>query len=396
MFSSSGVTFVYPMRSIGLSLFVLRCVLCFGSAAEDSFPYLTGADLSALPVYEAAGAVYRDAGGEKGDALHILAEAGMRCARLRLFVEPNMEGVVTNNLAYTLELAGRCQAAGLEILLDLHYSDTWADPSKQFIPVAWLDLPLDALREKVSEYTRQVFESFIAAGIRVHYVQLGNEITNGMLWPVGRVEFGGDPEQEDNWDAFASLLDAAHHGLEQAFAGAPYPLPLRLHHIECTGDLARTDWYLGNLKSHGVPFDAVAFSYYPEWHGTIPDLEATLRHSIAMTGKPVVVVETAYPWHPDPEEKTEGSFPYPLTPEGQGRFLCDVELAVRGLDSGMGRGVIYWHPESLRMDAPFHIWKWGRYALFGFDGKLLPSVRCLLTTGEIQSGLTETPTPYPL
>lgn len=367
-----------------LTLLSLPVCLQAESSHAPSLPYLTGADLSALPVYEAAGAVYRDAEGQPGDALQILADVGMRCVRLRLFVDPNMQGIVSNNLEYTLSLARRCQDAGLEILLNLHYSDTWADPSKQFTPAAWSHLPAEGLIERVQSYTHAVFHQFISSGIRISYVQLGNEITNGMLWPSGKVEFDGNPNQANNWQSFAALLHAAHQGLEQAYTASGQPIPKRFHHIECTGDLPRTAWYLRNLMRHHIPFDAVAFSYYPEWHGSLCDLRNTLHHASTQTGKPVIVVETAYPWHPESQEtdRDVNLFPHALSPDGQAAFLADLDRLIRNLDGAMGRGLFYWHPESRRMEAPFHIWKWGRHALFDFDGTLLPGALSFRSNGQ--------------
>ena len=374
------------MNPILRLLTVLLLPLCLQaeSSRSPALPYLSGADLSALPVYEAAGAVYRDAEGQAGDALQILADAGMRCVRLRLFVDPDMQGIVTNNLDYTLSLARRCQDAGLEILLNLHYSDTWADPSKQFIPAAWRNLSPEALIERVQIYTHDVFQQFIHSGVQIDYVQLGNEITNGMLWPIGKVEFDGDPDRADNWQTFAALLHAAHRGFEQAYATSGQSTPKRFHHIECTGDLPRTEWYVRNLMLHEIPFDAVAFSYYPEWHGSLCDLRSTLHHASSQTGKPVIVVETAYPWHPESEDshRDVNLYPHAFSPDGQAAFLDDLDRLVRNLDHGMGRGLFYWHPESRRMDAPFHIWKWGRHALFDFDGTLLPGALTFRSNGQ--------------
>lgn len=337
--------------------------------------YLEGADVSALEVYEQAGALYRSAAGaEAGDALELLHEAGMNCFRLRVFVDPKFEGIVTNDLEYTLRLAKRVKAIGAELMINLHYSDTWADPSKQYIPKLWKNLDLPELLEAVESYTHDVFTRFIEEGIEISYVQLGNEITNGMLWPIGKVEFEGDPRWAKNWDSFSAIQKAAHRGLTSAYSAAETKLPFRWLHIECTGNLKRTSWYLEHVQQHGIPFDGVAFSYYPEWHGDLCDLRCTLNLAIAETDKPVVVAETAYPWHPEEGVELNPEInPYPFTREGQSVFMKKLHELVGDLDQNLGRGVIYWHPESVRFDAPFHIWRWGNVALFDLEGVILPA-----------------------
>jgi arabinogalactan endo-1,4-beta-galactosidase len=362
----------YFFRFAWLLILVIHGLVAASEVEPRDFPYLSGGDISALTVYENAGAVYRDAEGNVGDAISLLKDAGMNCFRLRVFVDPDMQGVVTNNLEYTLQLARRVKEAGALLLIDLHYSDTWADPAKQYKPAAWEHLPFDSLLDAVEIYTRTVFQAFIEADIEVDFVQLGNEITNGFLWPDGKVEYDGNDEAAENWDQFSALLLAANRGFEEAYT--TLPLPVLFHHIESTGNLKRTDWYIRNLMEHGIPFDAMAFSYYPEWHGDFCGLRATLQRSVELTSKPVLVVETAYFWSPDPELEPRDLilYPMPFTPAGQQQFMTELNHTVKNLEHGMGKGVIYWHPESVRFDSSFHIWKWGNCALFDHNGVILP------------------------
>lgn len=353
--------------------------LCLTNASElesevvEVFPYLAGADISALTVYENAGAVYRDEEGHAQDAITLLESAGMNCFRLRVFVDPSMVDVITNNTDYTLKLAKRVKEAGALLLINLHYSDTWADPGKQYKPAEWAHLPYEALKEEVERYTRETFQHFIDAGIKVDFVQLGNEITNGFLWPTGKVEYDGNDELSENWDCFSGLLLAAHQGFEDAYKGLT--LPILFHHIESTGNLERTSWYLRNLIEHQIEFDVMAYSYYPEWHGDFCGLRATLQRSIDLTDKPVIVVETAYFWSPDPalEPRDKRLYPFPFSTTGQQQFMAELNRTVKNLEGNLGKGVIYWHPESVRFDSSFHVWKWGNCALFDYDGVILPA-----------------------
>jgi arabinogalactan endo-1,4-beta-galactosidase len=319
--------------------------------------------------FEAHGAVYRDAG-ERGDALKILAAHGINCFRLRLFVAPNHEDVVTNDLAYTLALAKRVKSTGASLLLDLHYSDTWADPAKQFKPAAWASLSLPDLEAKVRAYTRDTLARFVAEGVTPDYVQLGNEITNGFLWPEGHVDYA---ERDDHaaWTRLAGLLHSAHAGFADAFP-APARRPVTILQVENPGERERMLWFCREAIAAQVPFDEIGVSYYPEWHGSIDDLRGTLTAMAREFHKPILVVETAYPWTQDEHWLGRPHLDWPLTPAGQAAFLRDVVDVVRELPDGLGCGVVYWHPESVRTEG-LHAWLGGSCAWFDRHGDVLPA-----------------------
>ena len=358
----------------------LACVVLAGcvSSLEPQAPntsaadaaWLAGADVSALPVFESRGACY-SAKGRSGDALEILRDAGVNCFRVRLFVAPDGEGIVTNDLDYTVRLAKRIKAAGAKLLLDIHYSDTWADPGKQFKPAAWENLGFDELVEKVGSYTREVLARFAAEGATPDIVQIGNEITNGLLWPDGRVEYAERERDAETWPKLARLLRA---GLEAVPTGPG--APQRMIHIECTGNLPRTRWYLNHLRAENLHFDLLGLSYYPEWHGTLADLRETLSGIAEEFRLPVVVVETAYPWKHDEHFDGKENLVFPFTPAGQKAFLADVAAAVRATPHGLGRGVVYWHPEVVPV-RDLNIWIGGSCALFDERGELLPAAAAL-------------------
>lgn len=327
--------------------------------------FLIGGDVSALPVLEQHGAVYRQ-DGRRGDALVILRRTGMNCFRLRLFVSPNHEGIVANDLAYTLALARRVKATGAALILDLHYSDTWADPAKQFKPAAWASLPFDQLVAQVGAYTRSVLAQFAREGVTPDIVQIGNEITNGMLWPDGRVEFAHG-EELAAWSRLVRLLRA---GIEAVGSGPGRPQVML--HVESTGNVPRTLAFFRHVQTAGLHFDLVGLSYYPEWHGGIADLKATLDAVAETVRKPIVVVETAYPWKPDEHWRGRPHLDWPLTPAGQREFLQAVVAAVRAVPGGLGRGVCYWYPESVVVPG-VHSWLGGSCALFDDRGRLLPA-----------------------
>ncbi len=355
-------------RSVWHGAVLLGLLGLVGSAwGEAVQPWLAGADVSALATFERHGAVYRD-GRRAGDALAILRARGVDCFRLRLFVAPNGEDAVTNDLAYTLDLARRVKRSGAAFLLDIHYSDTWADPGKQFKPAAWEGQPLPQLAATVRRYTADVLRAFAAAGVAPDYVQLGNEITNGLLWPEGRVEYA----QRDDaaaWDRLGTLLRAAHDGLVDACADGARPRTIL--HLESPHQLERLLWYCRQATAQRVPFDMIGVSYYPEWHGGLAELRAALGALAAEFRKPVLVAETAYPSRKDEHWRGRPHMDWPLTPAGQRRFVREVAQVVAEAPEGLGAGVFYWHPEAVPVDG-LAVWVGGSCGLFDRKGRVLP------------------------
>ncbi|MBI2513211.1 MAG: glycosyl hydrolase 53 family protein [Opitutae bacterium] len=357
-----------------------RCRLAFllvaGATALGAEPFYVGADLSALPIYEERGAKFSK-NGRAGDALALFRAEGMNGVRLRLFVNPQPEGIVDNSLDYTVALARRVKAAGAAFMLDLHYSDTWADPQKQIKPAAWSALPFDELVARVGAYTRGVLARFEREGLRPDFVQIGNEITNGALWPDGRVNFGA-PADEDAaaWSRLARLLRA---GIEAVPRGAGQPRIIL--HIESGGNLAKSLWWFRHVRDAGLDYDVIGLSYYPDWHGGLANYRRTLAALADEFQKPIQVVEAGYPWKTSKKWTGKANMDWPLTPAGQAQFLRDVVAAVRGVPHGLGRGVWYWHPESIPLPGHY-AWESGTCALFDERGEMLPGATALFGTAK--------------
>jgi len=355
-------------RARTLLVFVLGLAGLALSDVRGELPFLVGADVSAQATLEKHGAVYRFEG-RKADGISILRGQGFNCFRLRLFVAPDGQTVVTNDLEYTIALAKRIKALKAAFMLDIHYSDTWADPAKQYKPAAWGKLSYDELKAKVRSYTTEVLKRFAAEGVKPQLVQLGNEITNGMLWPDGRVEFdkAGDGAA---WERLGGLLRAAHEGLADAFPDEAKPLSVL--HIESPNQYDRALWFCREATKAKVPFDVIGVSYYPDWHGTVAELSKCLNGLAAEFRKPVMVVETAYPWKHDEHWDKRPNMNWPMTPAGQKQFLSEVLAAVKAVPDDLGRGVFWWHPESVIVsDMP--VWVGGSCALFDRKGEVLPA-----------------------
>ncbi len=380
-----------PALLIFLLVFPATCA----TGAGDSF--LAGADVSFLPQVEAGGGVFMNEG-VPGGFFTILRSQGIDTIRLRLWHAP-ADG--HSGLEETLDLAARAHAAGLGILLDFHYSDTWADPGHQTKPAAWAGLSAAALSDSIRAYTRDVMAAFAVRDLTPEYVQIGNEITPGMLWDTGRV--GGSFDTPAQWANLAALLQAAIAGIDDAVPGPKRP-EIMLH-IDRGGDNGGARWFFDNLVDQGVQFDLIGLSYYPWWHGSLADLDFNLDDLAVRYEKDLVVVETAYPWTLGwfddthnivglPEHLQPG---YPATPEGQRAFLAAVLEIVRTVPGDRGRGVFWWAPEWIA-SAGFGS-AWENLTLFDETGNALPALGEFRDTTDVNStpvrtGLRLAPNPF--
>ena len=352
------------LKQLGLFLLIFLYCATQSVCAED---FLIGADISGTSVMEKAGAVYRE-NGEPNDLFAILKNNGFNTVRLRIFVNPNKQGMVTNDLPYTLDLAKRTKAHNMKLLLNFHYSDTWADPQKQYKPAAWVNMPFDELKQTVQSYTASVIETFKKENVLPEMVQVGNEITPGMLWPDGRV--GGEYENDAQWEKFTSLLKAGIAGVRQGAGDAKVIIML---HIDQGGKKGVTKWFFDNINKRQVPYDIIGVSYYPWWHGKIEDLKENLNYIATELKKDVIVVETGYSYAANDRQKSSESQPFPLTPQGQYDLLYTVTKTVLETPDNHGRGVFYWSPETIPVAG--RGWMRGTTALFDPNGNVLPGAR---------------------
>lgn len=373
----TGSELMWALSAVGLMLLILS--IAAGAAEETqamapptqelSRPFLVGGDISGLDLLERHGAVYRDDGTD-GDAVAILRDKGHNCFRLRLFVSPTGKNLVVNDLDYTVRLAKRIKASGAAFLLDFHYSDTWADPGQQTKPAAWESLEGAALAEAVQRYTRDCIGRFRRESVLPDYVQIGNEITPGMLWPDGKLHGVGDPDTQ--WDTFARLLKAGVAGVREG-AGDD-TAPRIVLHIDKGGKWQAVRWFFGRVERQAIPYDVIGLSYYPWWHGSLDDVRRAVWGAARTFGKDVLVAETAYPWR-EMKVKTRSereNLAYPATPVGQAQFARDLVRVVRTAPGGRGLGVLWWYPEAVRVPG-LHIWNGGSTALFDADGHVLPA-----------------------
>jgi arabinogalactan endo-1,4-beta-galactosidase len=312
------------IRNAVLVLLAGVCLTRRGQCQE----YAVGADVSFLRQAEERGVVFKD-GGVAKPGLEILKAHGYQWVRLRLFHAPTE---LPNNLDYTIALAKDAKKLGFKFLLDYHYSDTWADPGHQPTPKAWEGKSHPELVTAIFEYTRDTIAALRDAGALPDMVQVGNEITNGMLWPDGKL-----PE---NWDKFAQLVYAGINGVDAGRGNGPRPKIMI--HIDRGADIKGTKAFLDKLNGYQIPYDVIGQSYYPWWHGSLNDLRRNLAFMATEYQKDIIVVEAAYNWQPG--NYVNKPAPFPESPEGQRAFLDEVNRVVMAAPDGRGKGVFWWEP----------------------------------------------------
>ncbi len=341
-----------------------------------------GADLSFTPQELAAGAKFTYHG-QQQSPVQIMRENGANYVRMRLWVDPPPG---YSDLASDLALARSVHAAGMKIYLDIMYSDFWADPTKQNIPAAWTGQDLAQLTTTVQSYTQQVISAFARQGTPVDMVSIGNEIRNGILWPVGEVN---DPTNPADYDNLATLLKA---GVAGARAGNPpgHQLLIMMHYDQ-GGNNALSQAFYQNLVAQGVPFDVIGLSYYPFFHGPISAMRQNVDALATQFHKKIVISETQYPWTlangNSPIGDSTGNFVwepsqlspgYPASPGGQLSFVTDELSILAQVPDGLGAGLFYWAPDWI----PGVPWEPGtgigtpnaNLTLFNSQGVALPSI----------------------
>jgi arabinogalactan endo-1,4-beta-galactosidase len=330
---------------------------------------IRGADVSSLQRAEELGARYFDENGVPGDALQILQDHGVNYIRLRVWVTP-ANGC--NDKTKVALFAQRVKSKSLKLLIDLHYSDTWADPEHQVKPAAWATHDLGQLQADVYDHTREVLNYLKSANSLPDMLQIGNEINPGMLLPDGSTRY---------WNNLSALLKQGYNAVKDCSTSIQVML-----HIANAGDQTGACKWFDNAASQGLIWDVTGLSYYSYWHGTTQEMTGTVKEMKSRYSRPVVIVETAYPFtlQENDQEKnsihaaTQLSPGYPATPDGQAGNLRAVIQAAR---QGGAMGLFYWEPTWTAVKGngwdptnPNSGCQWENQALFDFDGKALPAM----------------------
>lgn len=323
-------------------------ILAACSIMTASAQTVIGGDISLIPAYEDAGTKHLDAKGKAiGDVISYLKEnAGMNSMRVRLFVVPDKsDPAVCQDLNYVQRLGKRIKDAGMQFMLDFHYSDTWADPSNQTIPATWKEnTSNEVLTDSVYSYTKRCLEYLKANGATPDYVQIGNEVSYGMLWRNNSDKCYATSSQTASsaqWVRLCNFLNAGAKAVREVVPEAKIII-----HTERTAKAEETKKYYQFLNQNKVDYDIIGLSYYPFWHGYLTDLAKTLT-TLEQTfpSIPVQIVETAYNhnWFPnDAQYKTTDK--WPATAAGQAQFIRDLVAEVQKHSNV--NGIYYWCPEE--------------------------------------------------
>ena len=375
------------MRKLLLLLFTLVTTM----APAQKY---VGGDISMLPKYEQAGVVYKDKSGNTvSDVIAFFKQEGMNAMRVRLFVDPTQDSdkAVCQDLEYVKTLGKRIKDAGLSFLLDFHYSDTWADPGKQWTPNDWKDLNDADLANKVYEYTKDCLQQLKEAGAEPDMIQTGNEISYGMLWGT-KAAVGNNQANRcyttsstANWNRFFNLLKKAGQACREECPNAKIII-----HSERTPKPSVLTDYFDRMKTAGIDYDVIGLSYYPEHHGNLTTLETALTSLENKNyGKDIMIVETGYSYAWSIGGTFDYQSTYPYTEEGQRQFTADLITKLNAHSSV--KGLFWWWPEDNGNNSVTN--KWWNAALYDHStGKPYAALYELKNFMDGNSGISS-PTP---
>ena len=278
-----------------------------------------------LTKYEEAGVVYKDKSGTTVQPLAFFKEEGLNAMRVRLFVDPSRidDKAVCQDLDYVMALGKRIKAAGMSFMLDFHYSDTWADPSNQWLPNAWKSMNDTELATKVYDYTKDCLNKLKAGGATPDFIQTGNEISYGMLWGAEGTSspkycYSNSPAA--NWNRFYTFLKQAGKACREVCPNAK----IVLHSERVAAPTSLTD-YFDRMKNNGIDYDIIGLSYYPDHHKDLATLETALTTLENKNyGKDIMIVETGYGYQWGIGTEYDYTSTYPRTEEGQRQFTADL------------------------------------------------------------------------
>jgi arabinogalactan endo-1,4-beta-galactosidase len=319
-------------------------------APDNSF--VKGADISWLPQMGATGYKFYSDKGDEEDCFKILKDHGINTIRLRTFVNPSDDKASGHcSMDETVAMAIRAQKWGMRVMIDFHYSDSWADPGKQKKPKAWEGHDFPTLLNDLYNYTFEVMAALKTAGVSPEWVQVGNEIPGGMIYPEG--------SNATSWVQLVQLINKGYDAIK-----AVSPQSKVILHVDQGNNNGRFRWWFDAVKANGAKYDVIGLSYYPFWLTgnpdytfSIDDLGKNLNDMASRYGKEVMVVEVG-----GEDNKVQNTYD----------MLMAVQKKVKEVPEGKGLGVIYWEPEGAR--------SWSHYGLsaWGADGKPTKAIDAFL------------------
>lgn len=297
-----------------------------------------GADISWVTQMESAGIKFYNGNGQQQECMSLLKSLGVNTIRLRAWVAP-ADG--WNNTADVLNKALRAKNLGMRIMIDIHYSDTWADPAHQAKPAAWSSLNFATLKTTMADYTTSLMNALKSNGVTPEWVQVGNETNDGMLWPDGKASV--------NINNFAQLINAGYDAVKTVF-----PNTKVIVHVSNGNDNSLFRWLFDGLKNNGGKWDVIGMSLYPppsDWATYTALCLDNMNDMISRYNTPVMICEVGMSWDQSTACKA---------------FLADITTKVRNVTGGKGLGVLYWEPQCYN--------NWQGYTLGAFDNTGKPTI----------------------
>jgi arabinogalactan endo-1,4-beta-galactosidase len=314
------------------------CVMSLFAGTAQAAPFANGSDPSWITQMEASSILFYNQSGVQQDCLQVLQGVGINAVRLRVWVNPAGGWC---NQADVVNKAVRAKNLGLRVLIDFHYSDTWADPGHQAKPAAWANDGITQLTVDVAAHTTAVLTALKTAGVTPEWVQVGNETNNGMLWPDGMAS--------TNMPNFAALVTSGYNAVKAVFPNA-----IVIVHVSNGFDDTLFRFVFDGLTQNNAKYDMIGMSLYPttdNWASLNSECLSTMNDMVATYHKPVMVVEVGMDVN---SASTCAS------------FISDLISKVKSVSGGNGMGVFYWEPESYN--------SWQAYTLGAFGNNGEPTV----------------------
>lgn len=293
--------------------------------------FVKGADISWVTQMESSGRKFYNSAGVETECFALMKEIGFNAIRLRVWVNPSTQWCKTPDV---VAKAVRAKNLGMRVMIDFHYSDSWADPGKQTKPAGWAGQTVAQLKTSIATHTTDVLNAIKAAGVTPEWVQVGNETNNGMVWPEGQAS--------TNMANYAQFVLGGYDAVKAVF-----PTTKVIVHVSNGYDNGLFTWNIGGLLANGAKFDIIGMSLYPSatnYTTYNSGILANMNDMVARYGKEVMVVETGFPSNNPTVAKT---------------FLTDLIAKVRIVNENKGLGVMYWEPEAYN--------GWQGYGLGAFD-----------------------------
>ena len=358
-----------------------------------------GIDVSSMIEENAAKTKYFD-NKKEVDPLKLFVENDVNLMRIRIWNNPYSEDGKpylggSNDLSQAIKIIRESKRYGYTYCINFHYSDFWVDPAKQMLPKAWKDYSFEQIVQAVYDYTKSSLLEIQKEHVVVDYVQVGNEITNGMLWPHARLLDENGNRIKENYPKFIAILNSGIKACREV-----YPNAKILIHLESSNKIALYEEVFGELTKAGVDYDVIGMSYYPYWHGSIEELFKNIANCREKFGKNVMITELGYAFTFQDyllnnnginqmkvnKENLEAELPYEVSPEGQALFIEDIVSRAKKADI---EGIMYWEP--LWRQGEGICWaseegqqyinetgkstrnEWANQCFFDYDGNKLPA-----------------------